>query len=120
MNRQEHLLWILAEECGEVAQRASKAARFGMLEVQEGQKLNNAERILEEHADMLGAMEMLIEEGYIKMPDMSARMNAMIKAKKEKIKKYLAYSASVGTFVSQENCAECVNGFICSDHEVPL
>jgi len=30
---QEHLLIILAEECSEVAQRASKALRFGLREI---------------------------------------------------------------------------------------
>jgi len=30
MNRMEHLLAVLAEECAEVAQRCSKAQRFGM------------------------------------------------------------------------------------------
>jgi hypothetical protein len=34
MNPTEHLLSCLAEECAEVAQRASKSLRFGLSEVQ--------------------------------------------------------------------------------------
>ena len=30
MTREEHLLTIVAEECAEVAQRATKALRFGL------------------------------------------------------------------------------------------
>jgi hypothetical protein len=37
MTREQHLLTILAEECGEVVQRASKAIRFGLDESQPGQ-----------------------------------------------------------------------------------
>ncbi len=55
MTRTEHLLFILAEECAEVAQRCSKAARFTLKERQAENKiateltresqLSNGERI---------------------------------------------------------------------------
>lgn len=60
MNRTEHLLWVLAEECAEVAQRASKAARFGLDEVQPGQALTNEERLWQEMCDLCAVGEMLI------------------------------------------------------------
>lgn len=59
MNRQQMLLTILAEECAEVAQRASKAIRFGLDEVQEGQLLNNKQRLENELGDLLGVCDML-------------------------------------------------------------
>lgn len=59
MNHLEHLLSIVGEECNEVGQRCSKAARFGMDEIQPGQSLTNSERILQEFNDLVGAMELL-------------------------------------------------------------
>jgi hypothetical protein len=45
MTREQHLLTILAEECGEVVQRASKAIRFGLDESQPGQLDDNKKRL---------------------------------------------------------------------------
>jgi len=97
MNRTEHLLSILAEECAEVAQRASKAARFGLTEVQPGQPLTNAERILEEMFDVFAMFEMLTEEECL--PDIcdGDDARAAMDAKKAKVEKFLAYSRECGT-----------------------
>ncbi len=94
MNRQEHLLSIVAEECTEVGQRASKALRFGMTEVQEGQIYDNSERILHEVSDLAGALELLY--GF-KIDDVLAELRPRIDAKKEKVEKFLEYSRKVGT-----------------------
>ena len=101
MKRFEHLLWVLAEECNEVGQRASKAARFGLAEIQPGQPLNNAERLVDEYADLLGAMELLVEGGFIALPSNEA-MRKKIDAKKAKVDKFLAYSAQCGTLDADE------------------
>lgn len=53
------LLTILAEECCEVGQRVSKALRFGLMEIQPGQPLSNAERIASELGDLLATAEEL-------------------------------------------------------------
>ena len=50
---ERELLEILIEECAEVQQRATKALRFGLAEVQPGQMLNNAQRMAEEYGDLL-------------------------------------------------------------------
>lgn len=93
MNRLEHLLFILAEECAEVAQRASKAARFGMDEVEPGQSLNNAQRLMVEVNDLYAALKMLDDEGVIyPNPDFDA-----IDAKIAKVEKFLEYSRCCGT-----------------------
>lgn len=47
------LLTILAEECAEVAQRCTKALRFGTSEVQPGQPLTNMQRIEQEVGDIV-------------------------------------------------------------------
>ncbi len=93
MTAQENLLVILAEECAETAQRADKALRFSMEEIQPEQTLSNAERIVYEFNDIYSVMELLLEAGMInRIIDREA-----IDLKKEKIKKYLEYSKSLGT-----------------------
>lgn len=94
MNRLDHLLWNVAEECAETAQRASKAARFSLLECQPGQPFNNAERLMHEYADLVGVMQMLVEEGHINLP---ADFVERIEAKKARFQKYLGRSKENGT-----------------------
>jgi hypothetical protein len=53
---ERELLTILLEECAEVQQRVTKVLRFGLLEVQPGQELDNRERLSLEVGDL---MEML-------------------------------------------------------------
>jgi hypothetical protein len=99
MNRKEHLLTIMAEECVETAQRASKALRFGLEEVQEGQDLTNAERIVYEFNDLYAIMELLRREGHIpRVLDLGA-----IDLKMRKVEKWLKYSEEKGT-LSPEKC----------------
>lgn len=52
MTKREYLLVCLMEECAEVAQRASKALRFGLDEVQQGKDLSNEQLIVEELRDL--------------------------------------------------------------------
>lgn len=97
MNRREHLLSCLAEECCEVGQRVSKALRFGLDEVQTGQELNNAERIRAEYIDLLAVMRMLVDDGYIE-PVTDADLPAM-EDKRAKVEKYIEYARQQGTCV---------------------
>lgn len=93
MKRCDHLLWLLAEECVEVAQRVSKAARFGLDEIQPGQFLTNEERIVGELADLQATIDILHDEGMLKTR-ITLEMN---RAKKAKVEKFLAYSKECGT-----------------------
>jgi superfamily II helicase len=92
MNRTEHLLACLAEECTEVGQRALKAQRFGVSEIQPGQTLDNFERMFMEFTDLCAVMEMLQKEigvrRLVRMPE--------VDAKKEKVEKYMLYAESQG------------------------
>lgn len=97
MNRLEHLLWVLAEECAEVAQRASKAARFGIDEVQPGQALTNEERIWQEMNDLAAVGEMLIA-----LRGQGGLRRDAVEAKKAKVEKFLLYSAECGAFHTDE------------------
>lgn len=93
MTRTEHLLTILAEECAEVAQRVSKALRFGLAETQPGQPFTNAQRIEYELTDLLAAVESLVEERVIADPDVN---DFAKRHKKRKVEKFLAFSAGRG------------------------
>lgn len=103
MTEIEHLLTILGEECAEVAQRASKAIRFGLTEVQDGQTETNAQRIVGEMLDLIAVAELLEEAGAL--PNLSvvaAREHyAQIEMKKEKVRRWMAYARNVGTLTER-------------------
>lgn len=97
MKRQDHLLTIAAEECMEVGQRATKALRFGLDEIQPGQDLSNADRLLQEYADLVGVLLMLAEYSPV-FEDLlrSPKVADMAEAKRIKVEEFLAYSDSLG------------------------
>lgn len=85
MNRTEYLLTVVAEECAEIAQRAAKAARFGMDQVQNHptenpDRLRNSTRITVEWNDLLAVLEML---------DLAEPIPELIAAKKAKVEAYM-------------------------------
>lgn len=92
MNLTEHLLIILAEECNEVAQRCSKALRFGLYEKQPGQDKTNAYRIIEELSDLSGVWQMLRDQERLPSIDPS-----LSDAKKAKVESFLNYSLQCNT-----------------------
>ena len=95
MNRGEHLLTILSEECAEVTQAATKAMRFGMHE-QRDLPTSNYDRLNEEINDLYAVIEM-VEHAF----DIGLERNGeMINAKQEKVEKYLKYSEECGTLKS--------------------
>lgn len=96
MDRTTYLLLCLMEECAEVQQRVTKALRFGLDEVQEGQLHNNRERLVMEFTDLLAVADELHNfEG------ISLLMGSRA-AKKKKLRKYMAYSEQVGVLTSAE------------------
>lgn len=101
MTRLEHLLTILAEECAEVAQRASKALRFGLGEIEPGQDKTNARRIMDEVNDFIAVYQMIA--GPVVSPtsplfrgDPGEWMRA-IHEKQQKVERFLAYAKECGT-----------------------
>lgn len=93
MNRIETLLCVLAEECAEVAQRCSKAQRFGIHQARAGQHFTNAELIDQELQDVYALVMMLRQEigqrEWFGVPEDSA-----IEAKRKKVESYMAASPS--------------------------
>ena len=91
MTRLEHLFACLIEECAEVSQRATKALRFGALEVQPGQRKHNITRLSEEFNDLLAVAQMVNEYHNGLIPDQKH-----IDKKKRKILKYMRYAREKG------------------------
>jgi hypothetical protein len=90
MTQEQFYLTLIAEECAEVAQRCSKAIRFGLDEVQKGQDLTNRERLLLEFNDLVTVMQMTFNTklSNLLLPD-------HIDEKHEKVLKYIEYSKSL-------------------------
>jgi NTP pyrophosphatase (non-canonical NTP hydrolase) len=82
---ERELLTILIEECAEVAQRATKMLRFGVMEVQEGQKLTNAERLSDETGDLECLITMCADEGLM----VKSRIHDAHRKKWAKLEKYM-------------------------------
>lgn len=91
MSTTEYLLSCLIEECAEVIQRATKAQRFGLHEVQPEQSLTNEARLRIEVADVMAVLELLADEGVNLEP-----LNDMVIAKINKVSKYMNYSRELG------------------------
>lgn len=92
MTEQEHFLLCLAEECDEVGQRIMKALRFGLDEVQPGQGLNNAERIVEELHDLIAVARILERRGTLAgvLPS-----DQDVEAKEHRIRRFMALSRTL-------------------------
>ncbi len=93
MTKEQYLLTCLSEECAEVAQRCTKAIRFGIEEVQDGQELTNLQRLQGEINDFLGVLWALHKEGI----DISLTEDEAVLAKRHKVERYYNYSKSIGS-----------------------
>ena len=95
MNRLDHLLTILIEECAEVQKATTKILRFGLKEGHDPAAIkygNNLQKLHHEINDVFAMVEMLQAEGLDLFPDHTLR-----KQKKDKVEKYLLYSKECGT-----------------------
>lgn len=95
MNRKEHLLIILAEECSEVIKDITKSLRFGLDDYNplDENKVTNKENIVNELNDLIAVADMLKEERIIE-PFINQEK---IDKKKQKVNHYLNYSKHKGT-----------------------
>lgn len=93
VNRREHLLTCLGEECVEAAQRVSKALRFGVSEIQPGQDLSNSERLELELRDLFAVACILRREKVLGrfMPTVEE-----VDAKEARILKFMAIAREQG------------------------
>jgi len=96
VNRLDHLMTIAAEECAEIAQRISKAQRFGLGEVQPDQGFDNAERIRSEFVDLYATLQMIeVEAGLVDAALIHAEPGE-VSRKQGKIEEFLKLSAKMG------------------------
>jgi hypothetical protein len=87
MTEDEHILTTVAEEGVEVAQRVTKALRFGLQEVQPDpvfnpRALDNADRIREEMEDLLGAYFVAERRGLV--PPIDFSLDNLVKLEQSK------------------------------------
>lgn len=94
LTRQQWLLVKLCEECQEVSQRVTKALTFGIAEVQEGQELNNSDRISEELADLILIYKMLINEGVL--AEVPYDYNVKLNKRESKVERWFRYAQQEG------------------------
>lgn len=99
MNREQHLLIKLAEECTEVSHRVSKALRFGLSEVQPGQGQDNCERLWAEVHDLIAIVELLGDEGILPKQLNIPRVDRH----KAQVAEFLEYSEKCGTLEEEQN-----------------
>lgn len=97
MNKTEHLLTCLAEECAEVGQAAAKALRFGIDDMPPNGGLPNNEYIVREMNDVLAIIELLRGHG-IELNGIGYRV--AIDEKKAKVERFMEYAEERGTLVS--------------------
>jgi NTP pyrophosphatase (non-canonical NTP hydrolase) len=105
MNKTEHLLTCLNEESVEIAHIVDKALRFGLYEQWPdnpnalrslAEKPSNQERLIDELNDLLGVVEMLVDEKHLPSNWMSVER---MTAKKQKVLKYMAYARETGALI---------------------
>lgn len=95
MNRTEHLLVILSEECAELSKEVSKALRFGLNDHEPNQILTNKEKIVNEFNDLFAVMGMLKNDNIFTDGELITPNS--INSKMAKVEKWLKYSENVGT-----------------------
>lgn len=120
MNRHEHILVVLEEECLEMAQAISKMLRFGTDDhhVITGQA---AESILQDEVcDFMAMVEMAVGEGILSadtiplgmfrdpfladwpddaLRDLQQRITAKVEAKQAKVEHFIEYARSKGVLI---------------------
>lgn len=92
MNRTEHLLIILAEECAELQIATTKTLRFGKDDGYPGGNQTNEQDMRQELNELLAVVGFLQQEGFDLENDPSIRQK-----KESRIETYLVYSKSQGT-----------------------
>lgn len=106
MTRSEHLLAIIAEECVEIAQRATKALRFGLEQVQEDaddrpeenpEHLTNGQRIMGEYYHLRAVLGMAGFNPW----ECSDRTMWLESEKCARVERYLERSRRCGTLVDE-------------------
>jgi len=95
MNEQQFLFTMAAEEAVEVAHRAHKAVRFTASEIQPGQHLTNADRLVVEYIELTAIMKMLEAKGHLQLPPDSVVDKIMVD-KEARVEQFAKLSRMLG------------------------
>lgn len=98
MNRHQHLLQILSEECAETIKEISKALRFGTKSCYPGTVEPNSELINIEFMQAMAVWKALIDEGVLREPAQEEMMTVMEK-KMARVEEFLEFSRKEGMLV---------------------
>ncbi len=97
MTLEQYLLIKIAEEAGEVSQRALKAAQFGLMEKQSSELEDNTERLIDELCDMYFYIRKLSDHSeYVKEQLAISVCHDKELYRETKYNKFLTYSTSLG------------------------
>ena len=96
MNKKEHLLVCLTEECSEVIQVTDKGLRFGTSDGYPDEDVTNAYNIVKEYIEITAVMDMLLDEGFL--PQLSNdQVDEIFVAKQKRVLEFMDYARSRGT-----------------------
>lgn len=98
LNKVTYLLICLIEEAAEVIQRACKAIRFGLEEIEPGHTINNKKRLGHELNDLHGVLTELYALDVV-----SGVNSTDVEKKREKIEKFMDYSRSIGILEAEDD-----------------
>ena len=99
MNKEEHLLILLKEECAEIIQIASKINRFGWSSTKSAMDgITNTEQLQNEIADLTGILRMLYREvPHLKLyMDDKQIFEAKVQEKISRTERYMEVSRNLG------------------------
>ena len=91
MNRTEHLLIKLGEECAEIQKEVAKAQLFGLDDCKPGTTVSNLDAIRHEYNDLHAIVEMLKEAG-IDLPVSREKIDE----KKRRVEIWMEHARSKG------------------------
>ena len=97
MNRLNHLVACLGEECGEVVQVVGKAQRFGLFDHHPKRQATNWVLLRQEVHDTIAVFEMLCDE----LDRVSDIDRKLIDRKKRRVEKHLLYAENVPQKIGQ-------------------
>lgn len=97
MNKTEHLLACLMEECAEIQQAAAKALRFGLQDGYPGAETTNAQDIAREVTDLIAVIDLCREHGIFGQP---SEAKAMYDKKRQRVAEFMEYAKTTGALAS--------------------
>ena len=98
MNREQHLLTKLSEECNEVGQVCSKIISLGLFNCKPGTRDTNKQRLIEEINDVLAVLNMIESEIF----NTPIKNSKLMLEKIDKVNKYYKVAQQLGNVKNKE------------------